>query len=248
MRAGKARPWRLRGWLVGGTFAAIAALALLVLPGVITRHTAAMVPSAKRAEIGQTALDDLTRLTGSPCDGELGLPALADLSERVFGPEDTPILYVLPEGLSRPAHLPGGMILLPRALVDADQPDALAGAALAEGMAAKSHDPMLDVLNHAGLRATFTMLTSGALPDRALSGYGEEILRQTSPDIPLNALTIAFRDAQIPMAPYARWLERQPGQAERAASLLAADPYRDLAPSPLMPDDNWIALQSVCSG
>ena len=60
----------------------------------------------------------------------------------MFGPKDTPILYVLPEGLSRPAHLPGGVILLPRALVETGEgPEALAGAALAEGVARSASRP-----------------------------------------------------------------------------------------------------------
>ncbi len=92
------RPGRLRGLLTAGITLAILGLAAWVLPGVLVSHTAGVVPAAKRAEIGQRALDDITRLTGAPCDGEMGLPALAKLAERVFGPQDTPIFYVLPEG------------------------------------------------------------------------------------------------------------------------------------------------------
>ena len=30
------------------------------------------------------------------------------------------------------------------------------------------------------------------------------------------------------------------------AGLLAADPYKGLAPSQLIPDDSWVALQGIC--
>lgn len=245
VRQAKPHPGRLRGALIGGTTAVILGIGALVLPGVLVSHTASVMPAAKRAEIGQRALDDVTRLTGAPCDGALGLPALAALSERVFGPQDTPILYILPEGLSRPAHLPGGVILLPRSLIDQEAPDALAGAALAEGVAAGLHDPVIAILDHAGLRASFDLLTSGELPPDALAGYGEAFLRAAPQAIPEAQLIAAFQAAQVPLTPYARW--RDPS-GESVKGLIAGDPFTGLIQSPLLPDDDWIALQSVCSG
>lgn len=236
------RPGRLRGLMIGSATAAILAAAVWFLPGALTSHTAGVVPAAKRAEIGQAALDDVTRLTGAPCDGEIGLPALARLAERVFGPEDTPILYILPEGLDRPAHLPGGLILLPKSLTLLQSPDALAGAALAEGEAARRADPMLAILDHAGLKAAFDLLTSGDLPETALKGYGEVLLRATPVPVSDASLVAAFEAAQVPLSPYADWLGTAGGQA-----LKAKDPFKGLIPSPLLPDDDWIALQSVCS-
>ncbi len=238
------RPGRLRSALTWGTTLAILGVAAWVLPGVLVRHTASVVPAAKRAEIGQVALDDITRLTGAPCDGDLGLPALAALAERVFGPVDTPIFYILPEGLSRPAHLPGGVILLPRALAEAGEgPEALAGAALAEGVAAKTTDPMLSVLDHAGIIATFRLLTTGELPEGALAGYGEAFVKALPPPPASDDLIPAFEAAQIPLTPYAQALA-----AMGAPTDGLIDPFKGLIPSPLLPDSDWIALQSVCSG
>lgn len=248
VRAATPRPGRLRGSLTAVAVLAILAVAVLVLPGVLVRHTATVVPAAKRAEIGQRALDDITRLTGQPCDGAMGLPALARLSERIFGGEDTPILYILPEGLARPAHLPGGVILLPRSLTETgEDAQALAGAALAEGVAAAAADPMLDILHHAGLVDSFRLLTTGDLPPEALDGYGEAFLRRDSALSPATALAAAFEQAQIPMTPYARALGAM-GLSAEAAALEAADPFKNLIPSPLLSDSDWVALQSVCSG
>jgi hypothetical protein len=246
VRAATPRPGRLRGVMTAAITAAILGVAAWVLPGVLVTHTASVVPPAKRAEIGQRALDDITRLTGAPCYGAVGLPALATLSERIFGIEDTPILYILPEGLQRPAHLPGGVILLPRALAESrEDAQALAGAALAQDVAAKTTDPMLDILAHVGLVNTFRLLTTGELPEGALTGYGEAFLRATPAAPPQSALVAAFEAAQIPLTPYARALE---AMGLPATGLEAADPFKGLIPSPLLADSDWVALQSVCSG
>ena len=239
-------PGRLRGVLIGGTTLAILGLAAWALPGVLVSHTAAVVPLAKRAEIGQRALDDVTRLTGAPCDDPMGLAALARLSERIFGPEDTPILYVLAEGLDRPAHLPGGVILLPHGLAEATEgPEALAGAALAENLAARTTDPMLRVLDHAGLIDTFRLLTTGDLPPDALQGFGEAFLRDHPAPPPDAALIAAFEAAQVPLTPYAT---ARAGFGQPAPGLIEADPFKGLIPSPLIGDSDWVALQAVCGG
>lgn len=245
VKAAIPRPGRLRGLMLGGTAAAVVALALFWLPGALVRHTASVVPPAQRAEIGQRVLDDLVRVTGAPCDNQLGLQALAGLSERVFGPVDTPILYVLPEGVDTPLHLPGDVIVLPRRLIEqSNGPEAVAGAALMERLRSKSSDPMLPLLEHAGLRATFQLLTTAELPDAALAGYGEAALRQ--PPVPLadSAALAAFETAQIPASPYAVAVDPD-GSA--TGGLVENDPYKGLAPSPLIPDESWVALQGICS-
>jgi hypothetical protein len=247
VRAATPRPGRLRGVLTAGATLTILGLGIWVLPSVLVRHTASVVPPAQRAEIGQRALDDITRLTGQPCSGDVGLPALFSLSERIFGAEDTPILYILPEGLDRPAHLPGGVILLPRKLLDTgDDASALAGAALAEGVAAEGHDPVLDILDHAGLIDSFRLLTSGELPEGALDGYGEALLKSPATLPSEGSLIAAFEKAQIPVTPWARTLGEGAQSAEGRA-LEAADPFKGLMPSPLLSDSDWVALQSVCN-
>lgn len=244
VRAAISRPGRLRGVILGGMVLAVVGGGALWLPGALVRHTASVLPPAQRAEIGQQALDDLTRLTGAPCNNPFALRALAQLAERVFGPVDTPILYVMPEGVVRPLHLPGDVIVLPRRLIEtAEGPEALAGAALVEGLLTRTRDPILPLLDHVGLVATFQLLTSAELPEAALAGYGEVLLR-AAPARPDEALTVlAFKSAQIPATPYALALDPagKPWQA-----LAEADPYKGLSPSPLIPDEDWVALQGIC--
>lgn len=246
VQAATAKPGRLRGVLLAGSAAAVVLAAVLWLPGALVSHTASVVPPAQRADIGQRALDDLIRVTGEPCKDQLGLQALAALSERVFGPVDTPILYVMPEGVEQPLHLPGDVIILPRKLIEqANGPEAAAGAALVERLRMKAEDPIVPLLQYAGLRATFELLTTASLPDTALNGYGEAMLRATPVALPGAALLAAFEAAQIPATPYALAIDPD-GKA--TADLATNDPYKGLAPSPLIPDDSWVALQGICGG
>ena len=244
VQAATARPGRLRGVLLAGTAAAVVLAAVVWLPGALVRHTASVVPPAQRADIGQRTLDDLIRVTGSTCNNQLGLQALAALSERVFGPVDTPILYVLPEGVEAPLHLPGDVIILPRKLIEqANGPEAAAGAALVERLRAKAQDPIVPLLEYAGLRATFELLTTASLPDTALNGYGEAMLRAAPVALPDATVLAAFEAAQIPATPYALAVDPD---GKTTAALAANDPYKGLAPSPLIPDDSWVALQGIC--
>jgi hypothetical protein len=242
VQAATAKPGRLRGVVLAASTAAVVLVALVWLPGALVRHTASVVPLAQRADIGQRALDDLIRVTGAACNDQLGLQALAALSERVFGPVDTPILYVLPEGVDMPLHLPGDVIVLPRRLIEqANGPEAAAGAALVERLRSRSQDPMIPLLDHAGLRATVQLLTTAELPDTALSGYGEVLLRTAPTPLAEPSVLAAFEAAQVPATPYA--LAVMP---EANAGLATNDPYKGLAPSPLIPDESWIALQGIC--
>ncbi|WP_136645137.1 hypothetical protein [Tabrizicola sp. YIM 78059] len=238
------RPGRLRGLILGGLALLVVGLGLFWLPGALIGHTASVLPPAQRAQIGQRVLDDLSRVTGAPCDNQLGLEALARLAGRVFGPVDTPILYVMPEGVDQPLHLPGDVIILPRRLLEqANGPEAAAGAALVEGLRARATDPMVPLLEYAGLRATFQLLTTADLPDTAIKGYGEAALRAAPVRLSDDELIRAFEAAQIPATPYA--LAVDPDGAI-TGGLAAGDPYKGLAPAPLIPDESWVALQGIC--
>ncbi len=244
VQAATAKPGRLRGVLLVGAAVAVVLVAVIWLPGALVRHTASVVPLAQRADIGQRALDDLTRVTGAACNNQLGLQALAALSERVFGPVDTPILYVLPEGVEEPLHLPGDVIVLPRRLIEqSNGPEAAAGAALVERLRSRTNDPLVPLLDYAGLKATVQLLTTAEFPETALTGYGETLLRAAPVALAETSLLSAFEAAQVPATPYALTVTPQAN-----AGLATNDPYKGLAPSPLIPDESWVALQGICGG
>jgi hypothetical protein len=239
------RPGRLRGVFLGSMTVLVLGLGVFWVPGALISHTATVIPAAKRAELGQRALDDVVRLTGAPCARQDGLRALAGLSERIFGPADTPILYVLSQGLAGVSPLPGGVILLSGGLIEkAEGPEVAAGAALMAAERARAEDPILPLLRHAGLVATFQLLTTGDLPEKALQGYGEVLLSAPPKPLPAAATLAAFQAAQVPATPFAQTLDQTTTEARL---LIEGDPFKGLSPSPLIADGDWVALQQICT-
>ena len=136
------------------------------------------------------------------------------------------------------------MIILPRRLIEqANGPETAAGAALVEHLRMKARDPIVPLLDYAGLRATFELLTTASLPDTALNGYGEAMLRTAPVTLPDATVLSAFEAAQIPATPYALAIDPD---GTTTAGLAANDPYKGLAPSSLIPDESWVALQGIC--
>jgi hypothetical protein len=165
------------------------------------------------------------------------------LSDRVLGTAGGQILFVR-DGVRRAAHLPGNIILLSRHLVeDQDGPDAAAGFALAEKLRAESADPLVPILRHAGLLATVRLLTSGVLPEGSLAGYAETALPAEPLPLPVPLLLERFRAAGIASSPYAFALDPS---GETVLDLIEGDPFRSGAPPPILPDGEWISLQTIC--
>lgn len=203
--AARPQPGRLRGAIL--LFCGIMVGGGLVgwLPDALRNHTASVVPPSVRAEIGQMAYDDVIRLTGAPCTEPQAQAALAGLSGRLAGQAAAPILLVLRQGLVGPGQLPGDIILLPSDYItQQDGPQALAGAIAAEIAQTANTDPLLPILQHAGLRATFSLLTTGELPAQALHGYGEAFLASSAALAPA-----AAENLPDPLMPDADWVALQ---------------------------------------
>lgn len=241
----RARPGRLRSVLWGGGALILGAVVVFWLPEALIAQTAAMVPMAKRVEIGRMALADVTKLTGLPCAEPLGVEAAAQLSQRVLGAGGGQILIV-PEGVTQAASLPGELILLNRAVVEqADGPEVAAGFALAERSRALAQDPLVPLLEHAGLLSTVRLLTTGFLPEGAVDGYAREFLVTPPAPLPDEPLLAVFEAAGVSSAPYAYALDPT---GETTLGLIEADPMRGKTPTPLLPDGDWISLQAICQG
>jgi len=244
LRARQPKPGRLRGILLTGGTALVIALGVFWLPDALLRHTASVLPAATLQAIGAAALEDVQRLTGSPCSSPLGTFALTELGDKLFGKHDSQIL-VMREGVETATHLPGGVILIGRRMVeDKNGPEALAGLAIMERLRAEVRDPIMPILRHAGLIATFRLLTTGTLPKDAVAGYGEAILRETPVAISVDDALTRFRDVGVTSSPYAYLIDPAGRSTE---PLIAGDPFKGLIPIPLMPDGDWVSLQEICS-
>ncbi len=238
------RPGRLRWTGLGLSAAAVLALALFWLPGALMRQTLSVVPIAKRSEIGATLLGHVQALTGPSCRSELGRQALARLQLRVLGPGFGGQVVVLRSGVPQALYLPGGIILLNRAVVeDHEDPATAAGYVLAAAATTRVVDPMEPLLRQAGVRATLTLLTTGNLPRGTLRAYAEVLVATPPPEVPDAELLPSFAAAQLPSTPYAYALDIT---GESSLGLIEADPMAGRDAPAVLSDGDWVALQGIC--
>ena len=75
-----------------------------------------VVPDVKRHEIGVKLIEQMASFSGKPCRSDSGNKALNLLSQRLLGAQER--LWVLPTGVAQTAHVPGGLILLNREVLE----------------------------------------------------------------------------------------------------------------------------------
>ncbi|MCB1341734.1 MAG: hypothetical protein KDK24_11875 [Pseudooceanicola sp.] len=236
------RPGRLR--LAGFLTVSAVVLGLLVfwLPGAMRRHALDVVPTVKRMEIGEALLTRLERLAGRACRTTASAPALARLARRTGVRQ----IVVLPAGLPGSLFLPGGIVLVNKALVeDYEDPAVLAGHVLAERQRALLADPLGTLLEAGGVRATFRLLTTGEVGDDMLDGYAETVLAAPRPLVPEERMLTAFAEAEVPARPYAMAVDVT---GESVLGLIEADPMAGKTPPPVMTDRDWVQVQNICGG
>lgn len=238
-------PGRLRGVVVVGVLTAVACLGVLWLPGAMIRHTASVLPDSTRVQIGKMALQDVVRLTGSPCDADLGRRALGTLALHLSN-EGVGEIAVVRDGVAETRGLPGGLVLVNRKLVEGvEDPEVLAGYVLAEAVRSEVNDPVVPLLRHAGLLATLKLLTTGVLSPDTVALYAESLLKmpQTAPEA--DRLLERFGQARLSSTAYARAIDPS---GESTLALIDADPFKGTSPAAILEDNDWVALQGICAG
>ncbi|WP_227267522.1 hypothetical protein [Roseobacter weihaiensis] len=236
------RPGRLRWLGMLASVLVVAALVIFWLPGALLTHTVSVVPVVKRAEIGAALLLRIERITGPSCADVAGVRALQQLRARLgSGP-----IHIVPGTISTSLHLPGGVILLDKALVeDFEEPDVAAGFVLAEQTLATSADPLRDLLETMGPAASFHLLTTGRLKGETLDRYAEVLLTQERLPPAVGPLLTAFAEREVRSTPYAY---ARDVTGETVLTLIEADPMAGRPPVPLLSDADWLRLQSICGG
>ena len=235
-------PGRLRWVGFAASALAVIALAVLWVPRALLDHTVRVVPQVGRAEIGQALLDRIERISGPTCGRTPSHPSLERLRARL----DVPALAVARGGFDGALHLPGGLIVLSRQLVeDYDTPEVAAGYILAERVAARDRDALHEFLEAAGLRATFRLLTTGSVAPATLDRHAEAIFTRPSAPPSDAALLRAFAAAEMRSTPYARARDIT---GESTLALIEGDPGLDGTPRPVLSDASWLRLQAICSG
>lgn len=238
-------PGRLRWLLASGAGLALLAVAVLWLPGALTRQTASLLPPASRAEIGAALLDEIAHLAGAPCAAPRGRAALAELAQRLFEGGPAPVVAILPAAVPDTLALPGNILVANAALAeDHETPEVLAGYLLAEDVRRHGTDPALALLREAGLGVTFRLLTTGDIPAEALRDHAVRLLSRAVAPVEDGALLVRFAEAGVASTPYAY---ARDVSGETVLALIEADPARAAgATAPLLSDEAWIGLQEIC--
>lgn len=234
------RPGKLRFFLSGGVLAVLALAGAIWLPGALERYTVTVVPAVKRAEIGNSLLGHVERLSGKPCSSRDARGPLERLAARF----DRRRIVILSGGGPASAHLPGAIVLLNRSVIeDFEDPDVAAGFIIAETVRAQQTDPLAALLDHAGLAASLRLLTTGVLPDDALASYAEAVMTRTVPLPGAESLLAAFARAEVRSTPFAYALDMT---GERTLALIEADPRAEEGSRPVLNDADWVRLQGIC--
>lgn len=237
------QPGRLRLWLLGLSVVAVLGLLVFWMPGALLRHTVSVLPDATRSEVGTNLLTAMTRISGQPCFSERGSAALTQLSTRVLGPDGGEIL-VVPSTVRDAVHLPGGLVLLNKSVVeDYETPDVVVGYVLAETLRRDTIDPMERLLRDAGIIATFRLLTTGEVHDDNLASYAETLLAADPEPVPDDDLLVRFASARVSSASYAYALDVS---GESTLGLIEANPMRNGGAERVLSDADWVSLQTIC--
>ncbi len=233
-------PGRLRWFSVAGVAAAVAALLLLWLPVALQSHVVSVVPDIKRKDIGDTILQRIERVSGRACNAEGAQAALDQLAARTGVQK----IVVLPAGVQTSLSLPGGIILLNRALVeDHEDPSVAAGYIIAERARVEAQDPLDDLLDRTGPATAFRLLTTGELSPENIDTYTEQVLSEPRPSLPEDDLLEVFAQAALPSAPYAYAMDVT---GETVLGLIEADPMAGRPLQQVLPDRDWVRLQNIC--
>lgn len=236
------RPGRLRWLGAVGFTAAVAAVVLFWLPGAMRDNTLRVVPQVKREALGTALMERMQRVTGPLCTDAAGLRALRGLGQRL----NTAKLAVVPS-LGRPTlHLPGGVIVIDRSVLeDWEEPDVAAGYILSERALQIERDPLRALLEVAGTWENVRLLTTGEISGEALDSYAEYLMKTPAAAPDTANLLALFEATSVPATPYARARDIT---GETVLALIEGDPMKDRATAPLIPDSAWLRLQGLCGG
>ena len=227
-------------------------LAAIVVPRALQDHTASVVPMAKRVELGEQLRLDLVRSGAVACQSSYGMPALAILQRRLFQtPAQIVVMRSLPTELPRVQHVMGRIFIVDaRLLEEAGSAEAFGGALLMAAQRSAEEDPLRPLLQHAGVIATFRLLTSAELPPSAMAGYARAIFRKPLAVPDVDNLLERFARAGISTRP----LADNPYPLDTALetigpTLRAGDPLRaETDGTALLSDGQWVSLLNICDG
>ena len=243
---------RLRRPILAGLGLAGLIAAALVIPPALEDHTAAVVPMAKRVELGEALRHDLVLSGARQCQSTYAAPAIAGLQRRLFQtPASIVVMRDLPVDAPRIQHVMGRFFIVDnRLLEEAESAEALGGAILLAAQRADEEDPLRPLLRHAGVVATFRLLTSAELPPSAMPGYAPALLRAPLAVPDPEAVLERFARADLSTRPLVNNpFPLDPALGQIGDALRAGDPLRgEPLSNALLTDGQWVSLLNICDG
>jgi len=238
------RPGRLRLAAGLALLALLATASVWWLPPAVRAHAIKVVPEVRKAEIGTALLLRIERITGPPCTTIEGRAALGRLAARIPTRAGPGQLMVMRDAVRDTLSLPGGTVLIARALVeDYDNREVLAGYLLAERLRTERTPPLARLLEASPVWASFRLLTTGVLDDATLDRYAEALVTTPPPVLDDATLLAGFEAMKLRATPYAYALDIT---GEATIGLIEADPLADAPPAPVVSDADWQRLQGIC--
>jgi len=237
------RPGRLRIFIFSFFLLAAGAFALFTLPEQLVLQTLKVVPNVTKAEIGNTMLEHVKTLAGSPCHSRRSAGTLADLYDRL-GVKSEGSALVMRGMTTTTTNLPGGFVLLNRTLVeDYESPEVAAGFILSALVHNEHFDPFEGFLRFSGIKVSFRLLTTGAVSKEATDAYAEHVLSEATNLPNMEILLNRFKQAQLRSTPFAYALDPL---GESTLALIEGDTLANEITPPLLPDADWVRLQGIC--
>ena len=239
------RPGKLRLWLTLGLMAVILLVAVLWLPGALTRQTLAIVPQSKRAEIGMVMLDHMRPTTGAACETPRAEAAAARFAARLFGNASNVRIAIVPDLEAGALALPGGLVILDQGVLQqVDDPAAAAGFVLAARPAVSGRDPLAQILSAGGLVTTLRLLTTGEVDDVLLQAQALRQAQMPAQTPDPARLSAAMEQAEVPLAPYKMAMDGRTGTMPD----MGPDRLEGRTIRPILNDSDWVSLRNVCNG
>ena len=175
---------------------------------------------------------------------EKNIDGTTEDSTTCHGEECFRVTHMIISGLCLVSLVACTVLLHISLIEDHEEPAVAAGYIIAERARANAQDPLAELLEHAGISASFRLLTTGELTPGILDRYTERVLAEPRPTPDDEALLAVFAQAAVPSSPYAYARDIT---GETTLGLIEADPMAGRTLEQVLPDRDWVLLQSICS-
>ena len=221
----------------------IIALLIFWLPNVLTKHTSGLVYAEQRTQIGRLLLNEISKLSGPPCETKSGTNTLSNFEKRLFPDNDIKVL-VFSRGIKTSTHLPGKFILLDSKTVeDFEVPEVAAGFAVVEKIKLDNQDPIEKLLLFSGTRVVLKFLTTGKLNQITLEEYARYLLSEKPNTPAFESILQELQLANVNPDPYAYAIDVT---GESTADLIGKKVINNHRQ--VLSKNDWLSLQSICGG